>query len=207
MAAVALVALVAGMWRITWVRNTDWSSNIALAIATGRDNPASGKACTWAGATLEVSGVPAFEKYGLTLTQRVIELAPDYVRARWDLAKYYGYRHMLGESVTAMAEAVRRDAGTHNSCAAVPAVLDELRRTAPETYMPVLEAYQREHPTDEVAYFALGLAYHAQKKYELAEKNIRKALELGNHPAIEPVDQFHEAAAELAARKIRAQRV
>ncbi len=48
-----------------------------------------------------------------------------------------------------------------------------------------------------MAYFA-WVWRPAQKKYELAEKNIRKALELGNHPAIEPVDQFHEAAAELA---------
>jgi tetratricopeptide (TPR) repeat protein len=198
-AGLLLLAAIVGMFRVTWVRNTDWENNVTLAVATGRDNVMSGKACSWAGTALLDSGLPQFRPFGLSLLLRAIELSPEYVTPRWELAKYYGIERQLGKSVDAVAEAARLDPGTHATSAAVAGVLEALRVTDPKDYMPDIENYQREHPTDEAAYFASALGYHAQRKFDLAEKSARKALDLGKRPIPGGTDQFHEAAAEMAA--------
>ncbi|HUO08612.1 MAG TPA: hypothetical protein VM008_09960 [Phycisphaerae bacterium] len=194
-----LVTAIGLMCRKTWIRNTDWESNITLAVATGRDNPMSGKACSWAGSALVTTRRPEFEEFGLMLIKRAIELAPDYASARWELAKYYGFHNDIGDSITALSEVARIDGGSRLTCAAVEALLKQLRETDPKTYMPVLESYQHDHAEDEAAYFALALGYHAQKKYDLAEQNAIKAVELGrkrNRAGV--LDRFDEAGAEWA---------
>jgi len=198
-AAVALLATMVLLmgWRCR-IRNTDWASNIALAISTARDNPGSGKACAWAGAVLIISDNPEYVAFGKALLERAVELSPDYVTARWELAKYYGMRHDLGPSAVRVVQAARIDPGTHMTRAAIPALILEMRAQPPESYMPYIEAYQRDHPQDETAYLALALGYHAQLKYDEAEANARKAIELGKHVRPDGFDQFHEAGAELA---------
>jgi len=184
-------------WRCR-IRNTDWASNIALAISTARDNPGSGKACAWAGAVLAVADRPEYVAFGKLLLDRSAELSPDYVNARWELAKYYGRRHELGSSAIHLAQAVRLDPGSHMSRAAIPALIQEMRMNKPETYMPALEAYQRDHPREESAYLALAFGYHAQMKYDEAEANARKAIDVTTHVRPDGFDQYHEAGAELA---------
>ena len=201
LAAASLLALAlpaAWMARITWQRNTDWADNITLAISTARDNPNSGKACAWAGAVLEVADRPDFVAFGKLLLERSVELSPDYVNARWELAKYYGRRHELGPSAIHLAQAVRLDPGSHMSRAAIPALIQEMRMYKPETYMPALEVYQRDHPRDEAAYLALAFGYHAQMKYDEAEANARQAIDVALHVRPDGFDQYHEAGAELA---------
>jgi len=186
------------MAALTWQRNTDWANNITLAISTARDNPASGKACTWAGAVLIVSDRPDYVEFGKSLLERAVELSPDYVNTRWELAKYYGRRHELGSSAICIAQAARLDPGSHMSRAAIPALIQEMRAHPLESYMPAIEEYQCAHPQDESAYLALAIGYHAQLKYDEAEANARKAIDLVKHVRPDGFDQFHEAGAELA---------
>ncbi len=198
-AAVALVAtLVLLMGIRSRIRNTDWADNVALAISTARDNPDSGKACSWAGAVLIIADRPDYVAFGKTLLERAIELSPDYVNARWELAKYYGMRHELGPSAIRVAQAARIDPGTHMTRSAIPALLEEMRAGTPANYMPAIEAYQRDHPDDETAYLALAFGYHAQGQYDQAAAYARQALDVGKRVRADGFDQFHEAGAELA---------
>jgi tetratricopeptide (TPR) repeat protein len=180
-------------WR-TAVRNTDWADNIPLAISTARDNPASGKACSWAGAILLLSDNPEYVAFGKTLLERGIELSPDYVNARWEIAKFHGLRNQLGESAIRVAQAARVDPGTAITRTALPAVVQDLKRADPASYMPVIEGYYREHPGEDAANLALALAFHGQGDLDQAQQYTRRALDLAGaaHP-------FHEAGAELAA--------
>jgi len=198
-AALLLLALPAWwMAAITRQRNTDWADNVSLAISTARDNPASGKACGWAGAVLIISDRPEYVAFGKSLLERAVELSPDYMNVRWELAKYYGLRHELGPSAIHIAKAARIDPGSHMTRAAIPALIQEMRMNAPESYMPAIEEYQRDHPQDETACLALAFGYHAQRTYDLAEANARKAIDLGTHVRADGFDQYHEAGAELA---------
>jgi protein O-mannosyl-transferase len=190
--------LVLGMgWR-SRVRNTDWEDNVHLAISTARDNPRSGKACSWAGTELVFSDRPEYVEFGKELLDRAIELSPDYPQARWEVAKYHARRREMGLAAVCVAQAARIDPGSHMARTCIPEVTAEMSRMAPEQYMPDIEAYQREHPEDEAGYLALALGYHAQRKYEEAGANARKALDMGKHVRPDGFDQYHEAGAELA---------
>jgi tetratricopeptide (TPR) repeat protein len=198
-ALIVLAVPVGLMSRITWQRNTDWSNNIALAISTARDNPGSSKACCWAGSILVVADRDDYVAFGKSLLDRALELAPNYGIARWEMAKYYGRLHDMGNSAISIAQAVRCDPGSHMSRVVIPALLEEMRMHPPEDYMPVIEAYRCAHPDDETAYLALAYAYHAQLMYDEAASNVRTALDLYKHVKPDGSDQFHEAGAELAA--------
>jgi tetratricopeptide (TPR) repeat protein len=183
----------------TAVRNTDWKNNIALAISTARDNPQSGKALAWAGATLIVSDRDDYVQFGKLLLERSIELSPDYVNARWEIAKYWGLRHDMANSAICVAEAAKLDPGSRMTRAAIPALMQEMSTHAPESYMPAILDYQQQHPDDAAACFAIALAYHAQRDLDHAEIYARKAIDMCKHVRADGFDQFHEAGAELAA--------
>jgi tetratricopeptide (TPR) repeat protein len=186
------------VWR-TAIRNTDWADNIPLAISTARDNPNSGKACSWAGAVLMLSNNPEHVAFGKSLVERAIELSPDYVSARWELAKYYGVHGQLGESAIRVAQAARADPGTAITRTAVPALIQDLKKADVSTYLPVIEGYFREHPDEDAASLAMAFAYHAQGKLDEAEKHARRALDLALQQHSDRRNQFHEAGAEMAA--------
>jgi protein O-mannosyl-transferase len=194
-----LVAVpVAQMACLTWRRNTDWSDNVALAISTARDNPGSAKACSWAGSVLVMADRPEFVTFGKSLIERAIDLSPNFGQARWELAKYYGVRHDMAYSAIWIAEAARLDPGSRMSCEAIPALIAEMRTFPPESYMPEIEAYERDHPDDPAAQLALAFGWHAQQDFEQAAASARKAIDMARHVRMDGFDQFHEAGAELA---------
>ncbi len=193
------VLAIGAMGVRTWIRNTDWSGNTALAISTARDNPMSGKACSWAGSVLVNTDNPEYQSFGKSLIERSIELTPDYVSARWEIAKYYGIRGEMGPSAVCIAQAARQDPGTDMTRRAIPALVDQLRTTATEKYMPYIENYQKDHPADEGSYLALAFAYHAQGKWDKAEEMCYKALNTAIPKRADKADGYHEAGAELAA--------
>jgi hypothetical protein len=193
------VGAVALMSARTIVRNPDWADNISLAISTARDNTNSGKACSWAGSILLASDNPAYHDFGRQLVERAVELSPDFVSARWELAKYYGLRGQLGPSAVCVAAAARFDPGTHMTRTAIPALIDDMRKADPATYMPYIEAYQKQHPGDAAAYFALSFAYHAQGNWAKAEELAYTAFHTAGSTKPNGIDAFHEAGAQLAA--------
>jgi tetratricopeptide (TPR) repeat protein len=197
-AGLLLVAAVGAMSLRTWIRNTDWADNLPLAVATGRDNPRSAKACFWAATVLIWTDKPEYMEIGKTLLDRSIELYPKFAAAQWEIAKYYGRKNDVAHSLIYLSHAVRMDPGTHMTRFAIAGILKDLQHAKPEAYMPVLEAEKAAHPDDETVYFAFALAYHAQGKFDLAEENAIKALSLGKGMLPGGRDQFHEAAAELA---------
>ena len=198
-AGLGLVAVpVALMACRTWQRNTDWADNTTLAISTARDNPASAKACAWAGSILVVADNPAYASFGKSLLERAVDLAPNFAVARWDLAKYYGVRHDMANSAIRIAQAVRFDPGSTMSSRTVPALIDEMRLYSAETYFPALEDYAREHPQDPTAQLALAFGWHARKDYDQAAACARSAIDMAKYTRTDGMDQFHEAGAELA---------
>ena len=199
-AGVTLLAIPTGLMIFrTYIRNTDWADNIPLAISTARDNPESGKACSWAGATLVLTDDPAYVEFGKALIERAIELSPDYSTARWELARFYGLRHQLGESAVCVAQAARLDPGSPMTRVAIPALIEDLKKADPSAYVPVIEGYFQEHPDEDAASLAMAFACHAQGRFDAAEQYARRALDLSvkQHSGVN--DQFHEAGAELAA--------
>lgn len=197
-ASLLLLAAMAAMSMRTWVRNTDWEDNIPLAIATGRDNPMSAKACHWAGSVLVFSGNPQHVAFGVELLKRALELYPEFSPPQWELAKYYGRKMELGQSLVHLCRAVRLEPGTHDTRVALASIRLDLANNDPGTYMGVLEKNLEENGSDETAHLALAIAYHAQGKYEQAETHATRAIELGKGKLPGGYDQFHEAAAELA---------
>jgi tetratricopeptide (TPR) repeat protein len=197
-AAVVLVAAMGSMSVRTWVRNTDWEDNLPLAIATGRDNPISAKACHWAGSVLVFSQDPRHVAFGKELLERAIDLYPDFAPPRWELAKLYGRQGDLGQSLVFLCRAVRFDPGTRDTRVALTSIRQDLAKADPATLMPPIEENLKARPADETAHLAMAIALHAQGKFDDAEKHAVKAVELA--PATQPggFDQFHEAAAELA---------
>ncbi|HVT79219.1 MAG TPA: hypothetical protein VHM90_01070, partial [Phycisphaerae bacterium] len=199
-ATIALLVVVTGAMSIrTWARNPDWCDNLSLAISTARDNPDSGKACSWAGSILVAQDDPGIREFGKSLIERAVELSPDYVSARWELAKFYGIHGEIGPSAVCVAQAARLDPGTHLTRTAIPALVDDLRHTDPDKYMPYIQNYADTHPSDEAAYLALAFAYHAQGKWDKAEELAYKALHTAVSKRSDGADGFHEAGAELAA--------
>jgi tetratricopeptide (TPR) repeat protein len=196
--ATAAAVPVALMAHLTWQRNKDWSDNITLAISTARDNPNSAKALCWAGSILVVTNQPETTSFGKTLITRAIELSPIFGEARWEMAKYFGFRHDMANSAIWIAEAVRLDPGSLRSCTTVPALLAEMRMYSPETYMPEIEAYAESHPEDPSASLALAYGWHAQREYDKAQTCARKAIDMKKREKMNGFDQFHEAGAELA---------
>jgi tetratricopeptide (TPR) repeat protein len=199
--AVAAVALVAALGAMSWrtaVRNTDWADNIPLAIATGRDNPRSAKACHWAGTILIIADRADYVAIGKDLLERAAELYPEYAGSHWELAKYYGRQKNLPESLIHLTRAVRYEPGTHMTRLALSSVFQDLKAAAPDTYLPALEANAAALPDDPSAHLALAMAYHALGRYEPAMEQANKALAVGQVGQKSARDQFHEAAAELA---------
>jgi tetratricopeptide (TPR) repeat protein len=193
-----VVALGLMSWR-TYVRNTDWADNITLAIATGRDNPNSAKSCLWAGSMLVIAANPDYPEIGRGLLERSASLYPNVSDTCWELAKYYGRKGDLALSLIYVAQAARIEPGSHNLHLAIQGLLADLKRNSPDTYMPELEKYAQENPQRPESYFALAVAYHAQGKWDLAEKNAGEALVEGEKTPIEQGSHFFEATAELAA--------
>lgn len=197
--ATLLVAAVALMSARTIQRNPDWTDNISLAISTARDNPNSGKACSWAGSILLASDNPAYHDFGKQLVERAVELSPDFVSARWELAKYYGLRGQLGPSAVCVAAAARNDPGTHMTRTAIPALIEDMRKSDPSTYMPYIEDYQKQHPDEAAAYLALSFGYHAQGNWAKAEEFAYTAFKTAGSTKPNSMDAFHEVGAQLAA--------
>lgn len=190
--AAALLLLLGGaMSYRTVVRNTDWESNVSLSIASARDNLKSAKACYWAGITLVNQGPqPWMEEFGASLLERATKLYPEYGECYWELAKYHGRKQEFVTSVELLAKAAEYRPGCGYIRSGVEAVRQELAARSPDGYLPELEAYAKEHPSEGSAQFALALAYDATRDYSAAEDACQKAFSL-NHT-------FHEAAFEMA---------
>ena len=140
----------------TVIRNTDWADNVTLAIATGRDNPRSSKACFWAGTVLIVADRPDYVKIGKELLERSNELYPQFGPAHLALAEYYGRQGDFGHALIALAHTAREEPATHTTRFALAGIFSNLQAAGPESYMPALEAYQAEHPDDESIYSRAG---------------------------------------------------
>jgi tetratricopeptide (TPR) repeat protein len=189
--AAVVIAACAGMFVRTVVRNRDWHDNINLALATGANNPESAKACYWAGVMLVGT---AHEKwmvdYGGTLLKRALTLCTNYGDIYWELAKYYGHQDDLVNSVINVTKASRYSAGNGQIRFAFSALCEDLRRNPTSRYLPQLTAYRDQHEGEPEAHLAMALVLRSQKKFDEAEKECLKAVE------IDP--NFHEAASQLA---------
>jgi tetratricopeptide (TPR) repeat protein len=196
--ALLFVAAMVGMSMRTWIRNTDWEDNIPLAIATGRDNPMSAKACHWAGTVLIMSEKPEHVAFAMQLLERAVELYPSFAPPQWEIAKYYGRKQDLGNSLVNLCKVVRLDPGTRDTRVAMGGIMTDLKKADPKNFMPIVENYFHDHPQDPEANLAMAMALHAQGKYTEAETFAEKAVELGKGKDPNGMDQYHEAAAELA---------
>ncbi len=185
-----LVSFIA-MFVRTVIRNGDWHDNITLALATAHDNANSAKACTWAGSTLTTTAPqPWMVDFGAELLRCSGDLFPTYFESYWELAKYYGKRQDLANSTIYLSAAALYNPGASDIRCALSAVCDDLKAHAPQTYVPGVQAYLREHPMAPEARMAMAIVLRAQRKYDEAEKACLTALRLD--------DQYHEADAELA---------
>jgi len=195
---IVVVACVAMYWR-TMVRNTDWADNIPLAIATARDNPMSAKACFWAGSILAAQGgTEKMTSFGAELLKRATELYPNYGLAPFELAKYEARKQHLAKSLIYMAQAAQFNPG-NDLRSALTEVKVDLRRAEPDQYMPELLENEKSNPDSPAAQLALGIAFTAQGKYDLADEAYLKALTLSGKSGI----LFHEAACELSLLRLK----
>ena len=197
-ALLLLTAALGAMGYRTYVRNTDWTDNITLAVATGRDNPASAKACLWAGSMLVVANDPKYSDFGRSLLERAADLYPNVADIYWELAKDYGRHNDVGNSLIYLARVARLSPGTHNLQTALEGIRADLKRIDPDSYMPTLEKFRDKNPELAESYFALAVALHARGKWDLADEAAQKALQLGERHNGDGGDHFHEAAAEIA---------
>ncbi len=93
------------------IRNPDWRSDVALALATADDNLYSTKACGWAGNVLVQCDNPEWVAFGKLLLDRSAGLCDDFVSVRWDLAKYYGRQNDVPKALIYITQAARIDPG------------------------------------------------------------------------------------------------
>jgi len=104
----------------------------------------------------------------------------------------------MGNSAICVASAARLDPGTHLTRLAIPSLIAEMRTRPPESFMPLIEKNAAEHPDDPAAHLALAFGYHAQRDYDKAAVEARKAIDMAKFVRKDGFDQFHEAGAELA---------
>jgi tetratricopeptide (TPR) repeat protein len=191
-AAVCLLAILSiAMTVRTVIRNTDWQDNITLAVATARDNPASAKACFWAGNILASNqGPEQFKPFGRQLLQRSIELFPEYGPAYFELAKASRLQNNLVDSTLYLGRAAEYAPGKDDVLLALDSILPDLASHDPDDYLPDLIACANANPHDPAAQFAVALGFRAIGDLDDAKQACMNAL------AADP--RFHEAAGELA---------
>ena len=179
---IALAGLCLAMSVRTYYRNTDWQSNLHLAIATARDNPGSAKACFWAGSVL-VNQAPREEwvQLGLRLLHDAVDMRKDFGNAYFELAKYYGRRQEFNDSFLWLCRAAQWQGGLMETRMALREVKNDLKRLDDKTYMPAVDAYLKEHPKDPAGYLARGMAQAARGQTKEADATFVRGLELDPH--------------------------
>ena len=101
-----LVGASVGLFVRTAIRNTDWHDNITLAIATGRDNPRSAKACYWAGSVLANQGpLPWMTEFGAQIAGAFFGAVPDVFGRAIGNWRSIGQKKELGRSTINLAHA------------------------------------------------------------------------------------------------------
>jgi tetratricopeptide (TPR) repeat protein len=175
----------------TVTRNTDWAGNIPLSIASARDNLGSAKTCYWAGMTMVTDGPePWMKEFGAGLLKRAVMLYPGFGDSYFELAKYYGRKQELATSLYYLGKAAENEPGSQPVRFAIGSVERDLASRQQESYMPELEACEKEHDNDGASEFVVALAYVGQKKWDLAKEQCEKILKKEPH--------FHETGALLA---------
>jgi len=187
-------ACVAMSWR-TVTRNTDWADNIPLAIATGRDNLQSAKACYWAGSTLtSQDSQPDKKPLGVELLKRAIDLYPGYGESYWELAKHFGREKRMHDSLVYLARAAKYRAGTREVRQALAAVKLDLAAYPLEDLLKQIEAAEITARDEAARALARGLVYSGHGQWAKAEAAFEEGLKAD--------PQFHELAAELATARL-----
>jgi tetratricopeptide (TPR) repeat protein len=179
----------------TIARNPDWHDNVNLALATAADNLTSAKACSWAGGVLiNQTDEKWTQDFGAELLRRAVLLSPKCGSAYMDLARFYGRRGDLPNSLLYLTRAAKELGGRTDTRLALAGVLQDLEHAQPDVYMPLLKVNLEKRPKDPSVYLAWGLAQRAQGQLPAAEESIRKAMKLDGY--------YVEASAELAMLKL-----
>jgi tetratricopeptide (TPR) repeat protein len=189
-AAVVLALALAGLlsWR-TVIRNPDWKSNQALALATALDNAQSAKALEWAGQVLVCSDRKDWYPTGEQLLLDAIKLHPNFASAYWELAKHYFRQERTSEGVIYLAQSAVQDRSSVQVRQAILATRDMLRDKQPAALQAQVEQWNRQHPDNPAGYLALSWTQRAQGHRTEAIASVRQSLTL------DPT--FQEAGAEL----------
>jgi hypothetical protein len=189
--AAVLVAVCGWMTYRTAVRNTDWQSNVALALSTARDNPNSAKGCYWAGNILVTQAPePWMEDFGAELLKHAAGLYPTYGDPLLALAKYSALRGDTPRAVCYLSKAARLRGGTRDIRAGLAAVKSDLQKIPLEELNEKIDA-EFADGTDEASHaLARGMALISHGRNVDGEATLEQALLRDGN--------FMEAACELA---------
>ncbi len=185
----ALLALAAGLGFLTFQRNADYRSEIALWADTAAKRPANAGAHSSLGAALADAGRMA---EAIREDETALRLRPNYLTARNNLGTALIAVGRVGEAIQHLEESLRQDSDNAQAHLNLGTALDILKRT-PEA-MPHYEAALRRDPNLAPAHNNLGDALSRSGRNAEGIVHLHEALRL--KPGY--VDAHYNLAAALA---------
>jgi tetratricopeptide (TPR) repeat protein len=190
----ALLALAAGLGWLTFQRNADYRSEIALWTDTAAKRPANAGAHASLGAALAEAGRLA---EGIREDETALRLSPGLLTTRNNLGNALIAAGRVGEAIQHLQESLRQDPDNAQAHLNIGTALDILKRT-PEA-MPHYEAALRRDPTLAAAHSNFGDALSRSGRNAEGIAHLQEALRLKpDYPAA----RFNLAAALVRAGRM-----